>query len=43
MEASESDLNKEFLMGHKPPYGYRWDGEMFRVIPEEGAVSKRNL
>ena len=26
--------------GHKPPYGYRWDGEMFRVIPEEGAIVK---
>ena len=24
--------------GHKAPYGYRWDGEMFRVIPERGAI-----
>ena len=26
--------------GHKPPYGYRWDGEMFRVIEEQGGVVK---
>lgn len=27
--------------GHKAPYGYRWDGEMFRIIPEQGKVVKR--
>ncbi len=26
--------------GHKAPYGYEWDGEMFRVIPEQGEVVK---
>ena len=26
--------------GHKPPYGYTWDGEMFRIIPAEGKVVK---
>ena len=26
--------------GHKPPYGYTWDGEMFRIIHAEGAVVK---
>nr|MCR5402939.1 recombinase family protein [Butyrivibrio sp.] len=26
--------------GHKAPYGYRWDGEMFRIIPEQGEVVK---
>ena len=26
--------------GHKAPYGYVWDGEMFRIIPEQGEVVK---
>lgn len=26
--------------GHKAPYGYRWDGEMFRIIEEQGQVVK---
>ena len=26
--------------GHKAPYGYTWDGEMFRIIPAEGKVVK---
>ena len=26
--------------GHKAPYGYRWDGDMFRIIPEQGEVVK---
>ena len=26
--------------GHKAPYGYRWDGEMFRIIPAEGKIVK---
>lgn len=26
--------------GHKAPFGYRWDSEMFRIIPEEGTVVK---
>ena len=26
--------------GHKPPYGYQWDGEMFRIIPAEGKIVK---
>ena len=26
--------------GHKAPYGYEWDGEMFRVIPEQGDFCK---
>lgn len=26
--------------GHKAPYGYRWDGEMFRIISEQGKVVK---
>ena len=24
--------------GHKASYGYRWDGEMFRIIPAEGEI-----
>lgn len=24
--------------GHKAPYGYQWDGEMFRIIPEQGEI-----
>lgn len=24
--------------GHKATFGYRWDGEMYRIIPEEGKV-----
>ena len=24
--------------GHKAPYGYRWDGEMYRIIPEQGEI-----
>ena len=27
--------------GHTAPYGYRWDGEMFRIIPEQGEIVKR--
>ena len=26
--------------GHKAPYGYRWDGEIFRIIPAEGEIVK---
>ena len=26
--------------GHKAPYGYEWDGEMFRIISEQGEVVK---
>ena len=26
--------------GHKPPYGYEWDGEKYRIIPEQGEVVK---
>ena len=26
--------------GHKAPYGYKWDGDMFRIIPEQGEVVK---
>ena len=26
--------------GHKPPYGYTWDGEMFRIIQAEGEIVK---
>ena len=26
--------------GHKAPYGYQWDGEMFRIIPAEGKIVK---
>ena len=26
--------------GHKPPYGYIWDGEMFRIVPAEGKIVK---
>ena len=26
--------------GHKPPYGYTWDGEMFRIIKAEGEIVK---
>lgn len=26
--------------GHKAPYGYEWDGEMYRVIPEQGKIIK---
>ena len=24
--------------GHKAPYGYEWDGEKYRIIPEQGEV-----
>lgn len=24
--------------GHKAPYGYRWDGEMFRIVSTEGKI-----
>ncbi len=27
--------------GHKAPYGYEWDGEMFRIIPEQGKIVKQ--
>ena len=27
--------------GHRAPYGYRWDGEKFRIIPEQGEVVKQ--
>lgn len=37
-------IRKGFQQGipnsHKAPYGYRWDGEKYRVIPEEGKVVK---
>ena len=26
--------------GHKAPYGYSWDGEMYRIIPAQGEVVK---
>ncbi|MEQ2869256.1 recombinase family protein [Selenomonas noxia] len=26
--------------GHKPPYGYTWDGETFRIIQVEGEIVK---
>ena len=26
--------------GHKAPYGYEWDGEMFRIIPSQGEIVK---
>ena len=26
--------------GHKSAYGYKWDGDMFRIIPEQGEVVK---
>ena len=26
--------------GHKAPYGYTWDGEMFRIVPAEGKIVK---
>lgn len=26
--------------GHKAPFGYEWDGEMFRIIPDQGRVVK---
>ncbi len=26
--------------GHKAPYGYEWDGEMYRAIPEQGKIVK---
>ena len=44
-ENSKWAARKRFMEGrantYKPPYGYRWDGEMFRIIPEQGAVVKR--
>ena len=24
--------------GHKAPYGYEWDGEVYRIVPEQGEV-----
>ena len=24
--------------GHHAPYGYRWDGEMYRIVPEQGVI-----
>ena len=26
--------------GNKAPYGYEWDGEMYRIIPEQGEIVK---
>ena len=26
--------------GHKAPYGYTWDSEMFRIVPSEGEIVK---
>ena len=26
--------------GHKAPYGYQWDSEMFRIVPSEGEIVK---
>lgn len=26
---------------HHAPYGYRWDGEMYRIVPEQGEIVKR--
>ncbi len=26
--------------GHKAPYGYEWDGEMYRAIPKQGEIIK---
>ena len=37
-------IRKRFEEGipnlHKPPYGYRWDGEKYRIVPEQGDVVK---
>lgn len=27
--------------GHKATFGYSWDGEMYRIIPEQGKIVKR--
>ena len=31
---------EEIPNGHKAPYGYRWDGEMFRIIHAESEIVK---
>ncbi len=38
--ATRKRFAKGIPNGHKAPYGYRWDGEMFRIIPEQGEVVK---
>ena len=38
--ATRKRFEKGIPNGHKAPYGYEWDGEMFRIIPEQGEVVK---
>ena len=38
--ATRKRFEKGIPNGHKSPYGYEWDGEMFRIIPEQGEVVK---
>lgn len=39
--ATRKRFEKGIPNGHKSPYGYEWDGEMFRIIPEQGEVVKK--
>ncbi|MDD7641516.1 MAG: recombinase family protein [Roseburia sp.] len=38
--ATRKRFEKGIPNGHKAPYGYEWDGEMFRIIPKQGEVVK---
>jgi hypothetical protein len=38
--ATRKRFEKGIPNGHKAPYGYEWDGEMFRIIPSQGDVVK---
>lgn len=38
--ATRKRFEKGIPNGHKAPYGYEWDGEVFRIIPEQGEVVK---
>ena len=38
--ATRKRFEKGIPNGHKAPYGYEWDGEAFRIIPEQGEVVK---
>ena len=38
--ATRKRFEKGIPNGHKAPYGYEWNGEMFRIITEQGEVVK---
>jgi Site-specific recombinases, DNA invertase Pin homologs len=38
--ATRKRFEKGIPNGHRPLFGYRWDGEMYRIVPEEGEAVK---